>query len=287
MKICNLSTEDGNFIGLKQDGKLWISAVDNEEPREASSIDQSLKLKIDPARLKEKLMKNLQPVNLNEEEVKFNPVVLSPGKIICVGLNYRSHASEVNDKLMETPVLFSKFSDSVLQHNGSVRIDEFATDIDYEAELGILIGSHTFRIQRKDSLKHVFGYFPANDISARDLQYRTSQWLLGKTLPGYAPIGPYVTTTDEIQDPNSLNISLRLNGEIRQNSNTSNMIFQCDYLIWYISNYIPLEPGDIILTGTPEGVIYGKPPDQRVWIKKGDITEVSIERLGNLVTKFV
>lgn len=287
MKICNLKTADGNFIGLIKDGKLWISAINSKKIGVPRSIDELLRLQIEPAGLKDKLIENLQPVDLSEEEVKFNPVVLSPGKIICVGLNYRSHASEVNDKLMETPVLFSKFSDSVLGHNGSVVIDEFATNIDYEAELGILIGRHTFRIRREDSLKYAFGYFPANDISARDLQYRTSQWLLGKTLPGYAPIGPYVTTTDEVQNPNSLNISLKLNGEIRQNSNTSNMIFQCDYLIWYISNYIPLEPGDIILTGTPEGVIYGKPPDKRVWIKKGDITEVSIERLGNLVTKFI
>ena len=287
MKLCNLKTADRNFIGLKKDGKLWISNINEKELGGPRSIDEALRLKIDPARLKDKLMENLQPLDQNEDEVKFNPVVLSPGKIICVGLNYRSHANEVNDKLMETPVLFSKFSDSVLEHNGSVVIDDFATDIDYEAELGILIGRHTFRIRKEDSLKHAFGYFPANDISARDLQYRTSQWLLGKTLPGYAPIGPYVTTADEIQNPNSLNISLRLNGEIRQNSNTSNMIFPCDYLIWYVSNYIPLEPGDIILTGTPEGVIYGKPPGQRVWIKKGDVTEVSIERLGNLVTKFV
>lgn len=287
MQLCNLKTDNGNFIGIKKDGAIRILDTENDELKGAGTVDQLLKLNIELNDLTGMLQDNLLPLKVEEENAKFGPVVNFPGKIVCIGLNYKSHASEVKDKQLEIPILFSKFSDTVLGHNGSIKVDEYAKNVDYEAELGILIGKHAYRIDKKDALNYAFGYFPANDVSARDLQFKTSQWLIGKTLPGYAPIGPYVTTRDEIENPNSLDISLTLNGELRQNSNTSNMTFQCDYLIWYISNYIPLEPGDIILTGTPEGIINGMPPEKRVWLKHGDITEVRIEKLGILRTNFV
>lgn len=226
------------------------------------------------------------PLMENEKQVDFSPCVFSPGKIVCVGLNYHGHAKETRATLQETPVLFSKFSDCVTGHRNSVTIPETVSRLDYEAELGIVIGKDTYHVKQENALEHVFGYFPANDVSARDLQFLNGQWLLGKTLPGFAPIGPFITTAEEVPDPNALHISLRLNDEIRQDSNTRDMIFHCDYIISYISQYFPLKPGDIILTGTPEGVVLGKPHEERVWLKPGDVTEVEIEKLGSLVTYF-
>lgn len=223
---------------------------------------------------------------MEEEQIDFAPCVLSPGKVVCIGLNYRRHAEETHGTLPKTPILFSKFSDSVTGHGKTVTVPEGVKRLDYEAELGIVIGKMAHGVKKQDALNHVFGYFPANDVSARDLQFLNGQWLLGKTLPNFAPIGPFITTADEVPDPNSLRISLKLNGETRQDSNTSDMIFNCDSLISYISSYIPLNPGDIILTGTPEGVILGKPRDKRIWLKPGDTTEVEIEGLGALVTHF-
>jgi 2-keto-4-pentenoate hydratase/2-oxohepta-3-ene-1,7-dioic acid hydratase in catechol pathway len=132
----------------------------------------------------------------------------------------------------------------------------------------------------------VFGYTPANDVSARDLQFRSGQWLLGKSCDKFAPVGPFVVTADEVGNPNALEIQLRLNGEVRQASNTADMIFSCAQIIAYLSKFWTLEPGDLILTGTPSGVIQGFPPDQRVWLKPGDVAVVSIEKLGDLETRF-
>ncbi len=219
-------------------------------------------------------------------QIEFHPCVEAPGKIVCIGLNYRKHAEETSTTPPGLPVLFSKYNDALAGHRQPVDIPPNVSNLDYEAELGIVIGKTAVNVDRTDALDHVFGYFPANDVSARDLQFLSTQWLLGKTLVGFAPIGPYITTTDEIPDPNSLDISLKLNGETRQHSNTADMIFHCDYLISYISHYFPLNPGDVILTGTPEGVIVGMPPEKRVWMKKGDETEVVIQKLGSLVTPF-
>ena len=140
-------------------------------------------------------------------------------------------------------------------------------------------------MSREDALERVFGYCCVNDLSARDLQNRTSQWLLGKSLDGFAPMGPYLVTADEVGDPNSLGIRLYLNGEIRQNSNTRDMIFPVDEIISYVSRYMTLEPGDVILTGTPEGVIFGYPDDKKVWLKPGDTVTVEIDRLGALTNR--
>ena len=150
-----------------------------------------------------------------------------------------------------------------------------------------MIGKHTKDVSEKNALDHVFGYFVANDLSARDLQFKSSQWLLGKSMDGYLPIGPYLVTKDDIDNPNNLKITCELNGEVRQDSNTSDMIFNCEEIISYTSKYISLEPGDIIITGTPEGVIMGDPEEKREWIKPNDEVTVSIEGLGKLTNRFV
>lgn len=135
-------------------------------------------------------------------------------------------------------------------------------------------------------MDYVFGYCNCNDLSSRDLQFRTHQWLLGKSLDGFSPLGPYLVTSDEVGDPNSLEIKTTVNGEVRQDSNTSDMIFKCNEIVSYISDHMTLSPGDIILTGTPEGVIFGYPEDQRVWLKDGDKVTVEIEKLGKLTNTF-
>jgi 2-keto-4-pentenoate hydratase/2-oxohepta-3-ene-1,7-dioic acid hydratase in catechol pathway len=223
---------------------------------------------------------------LKNVKVQHAPVVLKPQKIICVGLNYRSHVAETKDKIPESPVLFSKYANSLAGSGESIPIPHETKQLDYEGELGIVIGRKGSYIRESDALEYVFGYFVGNDISARDLQFKTSQWLLGKSGEGFYPCGPFITTKDEIGDPQKLFIKTEVNGEVRQNSDTSYMIFSCSYLISYISRFMTLYPGDIISTGTPEGVILGMPEERRVWIRKGDRVTVEIEGLGILENTF-
>src|SRR5262245_55593214 len=159
--------------------------------------------------------------------------------------------------------------------------EEDARNFDYEAELVIVIGRRARNVSEADAPNYIFGYATGNDFSARDLQSRSSQWMLGKTLDGAAPIGPWLVTAD-LADGDNLKIECRVNGEVRQSSNTNDMVFSCKQLVSYISKYMTLKPGDIIFTGTPEGVIAGKPKDQQVWLKAGDKITSSIEKLGEL-----
>ena len=203
-----------------------------------------------------------------EEGLRLGPVVPRPGKIVCVGLNYRRHAEESGLPIPETPVLFSKFGNSVAAHGEPVPLPPVATEYDYEAELGVVIGRTARSVGEDEALAYVFGYCTANDISARDLQSRTSQWLLGKTLDKFLPLGPYLVTADEVGDPQTLRIRCWLNGELRQDSSTADMIFSVAQIVSYSSHYFPLEPGDVISTGTPEGVILGMA--EKRWMKPGD-----------------
>ncbi|SFU54001.1 fumarylacetoacetate hydrolase family protein [Alicyclobacillus macrosporangiidus] len=221
-----------------------------------------------------------------EAEVVFGPCVAQPEKILCVGTNYRKHAIESNLPIPTSPVLFSKFNNALAGHNEAVKLPA-AEQIDYEVELVIVIGREAKDVAKEDALSYVFGYATGNDLSARDLQFRTGQWLLGKTLDGFAPVGPYLVTADEVPNPNALRLELRLNGEVRQSSNTADMIFDCAELIHYASRYMTLKPGDLIFTGTPEGVILGYPEDKRVWLKAGDELVASVEGLGELRTVLV
>jgi 2-keto-4-pentenoate hydratase/2-oxohepta-3-ene-1,7-dioic acid hydratase in catechol pathway len=217
---------------------------------------------------------------LDEMGVRYGPVVPAPGKIICIGLNYRRHAAETNSPVPETPVVFSKFQNTICGSGDSVALPTVATQYDYEVELGVVIGKLTRNVSTEEALDHVFGYCTANDISVRDLQMRTSQWLLGKTLDNFLPIGPYLVTADEVGEPQTLQIRCWVNGELRQDSHTGDMIFSVAEIISYISRYFALEPGDLIVTGTPEGVAMGR--EDKPWLKPGDEVEVEVERLGKL-----
>ena len=217
---------------------------------------------------------------IEPEDVSYGPAVANAGKLLCVGLNYRRHAEETGAAIPTSPVLFSKFSNSLAGHEDEVPLPETAKEYDYEVELGVVIGRTCRNVSVEDALEYVFGYLTANDLSARDLQMRTSQWLLGKTLDGFLPLGPYVVTADEVPDPQNLNLKTWLNGELRQDSNTSDMIFSVAEIISYVSQYFTLEPFDVIVTGTPEGVIMGLP--EKNWLKPGDEVIVEVEGLGQL-----
>ena len=219
----------------------------------------------------------------DEGAAELGPAVPDPGKIVCIGLNYRKHAMEIGQPIPTVPILFNKFNNSINRHGGEIAVSaEAALQFDYEAELVVVMGRKARNVGEAEALDYVFGYCTGNDFTARDLQMRTSQWLLGKSCDGFAPIGPYLVTADLVPDPNALGIECRVNGELRQSSNTADMVFNCRQLISYISQHITLEPGDIIFTGTPEGVIIGYPPQKRVWLKKGDRIATAIEGLGEL-----
>jgi 2-keto-4-pentenoate hydratase/2-oxohepta-3-ene-1,7-dioic acid hydratase in catechol pathway len=222
---------------------------------------------------------------LDEASLTLGPAVPNPGKIVCVGLNYRKHAEETGAAIPTSPVLFSKFLNTVAAPDEDVPLTDAATQYDYEVELAVIIGDTAKNVSAADALNSIFGYATANDLSARDLQTRTSQWLLGKTMDKFMPIGPYLVTADEVPDPQKLAIRTWLNGEQRQDSNTDDMIFPVAEIVSYISRHFTLEPSDVIITGTPEGVILGMA--EKRWMVPGDVVEVEVEGLGKLRNRMV
>jgi 2-keto-4-pentenoate hydratase/2-oxohepta-3-ene-1,7-dioic acid hydratase in catechol pathway len=222
---------------------------------------------------------------LDEATLIYGPCVANPGKIICIGLNYRRHVEESGMPIPTLPVLFSKFSNTIAAPGEQIVLPANAVEYDYEAELGVVIGKKAKNVNEQDALKYVLGYCNINDLSARDLQMRTSQWLLGKTLDQFSPVGPYLVTTDEVANPQALDIRCWVNGALRQNSSTADMIFNVAQLVSYISQYMTLEPGDMISTGTPEGVILGM--KEKHWLKPGDEVTIEIAGLGQLTNTMV
>ena len=213
------------------------------------------------------------------------PAVPNPGKIVCVGLNYRKHAEESGMAIPAYPVLFSKFGNAIAAANEDVPLTDVGSEYDYEVELGVVVGRTARNVAEADALSHVFGYTTANDISCRDLQMRSGQWLIGKTQDKFLPIGPYVVTADEAGDPQAHQLRTWHNGVLRQDSNSADQIFSVAQVIAYASRIFPLEPGDVIVTGTPAGVIMGLPEKQ--WLKPGDEVTVEVEGLGRLTNRFV
>jgi 2-keto-4-pentenoate hydratase/2-oxohepta-3-ene-1,7-dioic acid hydratase in catechol pathway len=218
-----------------------------------------------------------------EAKAEFGPCVTRPEKVVCVGLNYRKHAAETGQPVPKLPILFNKYNNALNAHRGVIHVSQApAEQFDYEVELVIVMGRKARDVSEADALSHVFGYCTGNDFSARDLQRVSSQWMLGKTLDGSAPIGPYLVTADQVKDPNKLKLECRVNGQVRQSSNTADMVFDCASLVSYISRHFTLVPGDLIFTGTPEGVIAGYPKERQVWLKPGDQVTTTIETLGEL-----
>ncbi len=226
---------------------------------------------------------------VKEETIEYGPAVTRPQKIICIGLNYRRHAKEVGMEPPSQPVLFNKYNTALNNHNGTIKLPvEVAKKFDYEVELVMVMGKEAKNIPEADALSYVAGYCTGNDFTARDLQLETpaKQWMIGKTPDQFAPLGPYLVTADQI-DPDNLKIECRVNGETRQSSNTNDFIFNSRQMISFLSRHLTLKPGDIIFTGTPEGVIAGKPKDKQVWLKPGDKLACSLEKLGELKFELV
>jgi len=222
-------------------------------------------------------------VLLREAEITFGPCVTAPQKIIMMGFNYRKHCNELKIPIPTTPVFFNKYNNALLGHGGTIRLPTaVARNFDYEVELVVVIGKVARGVAPADALSYVAAYCTGNDFTARDLQFKTTQFMIGKTCDGFAPIGPWLVGADLVGDPQKLKLECRVNGEVRQSSNTDDMIFSCADLVSYASSIMTLQPGDIIFTGTPEGVIQGKPEAQRVWLKAGDKVSTEIERLGEL-----
>jgi 2-keto-4-pentenoate hydratase/2-oxohepta-3-ene-1,7-dioic acid hydratase in catechol pathway len=222
----------------------------------------------------------------DEASIKFGRLFTNPGKIVCVGLNYKEHAEEAGEKLPKEPILFNKYNNTLAAHQCTIKLPprEISYKFDYETELLIVIGKTARNVSEAEALDHVAGYAVGHDFSARDLQLeKGGQWMVGKTLDGFAPIGPYFVSADLV-DPNNLTIETFVNDEQqpRQSSNTSKFIFNPQKVISYASRLFALEPGDIIFTGTPSGVIIGMPKDKQVWLKPGDKITSRIEKLGSL-----
>ena len=208
-----------------------------------------------------------------------------PQKIVCVGLNYRDHAEEQGVELPERPLLFAKWPNTLIAAGEAIRIPSISKNVDYEAELAVVIGKGGRNISEERALEHVAGYTLLNDVTARDFQFGDKQWFRGKSCDTFGPLGPWILTRDEIADPHNLKIKLTLNGQTVQDSNTSNLIFKIPYLVSYLSRSLTWEPGDLISTGTPPGVgVFRKPP---VFLKAGDTMSVTVERIGTLTNPVV
>jgi 2-keto-4-pentenoate hydratase/2-oxohepta-3-ene-1,7-dioic acid hydratase in catechol pathway len=217
--------------------------------------------------------------------VRLAPPIPRPPKIICIGLNYRDHAAESGQQVPEAPAVFAKFPTALIGHGRAIVLPRASTQPDYEAELAVVIGRGGRNIAEERWQQHVFGYTILNDVSARDWQNATSQWMIGKNFDTFAPIGPAIVTPDEIPDPHDLDITLTLSGSVMQKSNTRNMIFRVPWLISYLSRVFTLEPGDIIATGTPAGVGFARKPPR--WLKSGDECRITIQRVGELVNPVI
>ncbi len=214
------------------------------------------------------------------EDVRLLPHIPDPEKIVCIGLNYRDHAEEQNLSLPQNPLIFAKFSSSLIGNDDEIQLPAISQKVDPEAELCVVMLESGKELSPDKARQAIAGYTIGNDVSARDLQFSDKQWVRGKSCDTFAPCGPFLVTEDEIGDPHQLDIELSVNGKVQQSSNTRHLIFDCYTLVSYISQSITLKTGDLIFTGTPAGVgVFRKPP---VFLKAGDVVEVSIEKIGTL-----
>lgn len=286
MKLISFHAADGVRLGIKADAGV----IDVREAAKAAGLPapQTIMDVIAGGATTIEQLERLPAgadVMLSEVDLRKAPAVPNPGKIICVGANYRKHALEAGLPLPEQPIYFAKFSNSLAAHGEDVVLPAGTQQGDYEVELVAVIGRRTRKVTAGDALDHVFGYATGNDLSLRELQTRSSQWLYGKAIDGFAPLGPYLVTADDVSDPQDLTLETRVNGELRQDSNTQDMVFPVAELVSDLSQIMTLEPGDVIYTGTPEGVIMGM--RDKVWLQPGDEVACEVEGLGRLVTTLV
>lgn len=217
------------------------------------------------------------------KQVKLLAPLHQPEKIICVGHNYREHILEMGREIPEYPVVFAKFANTIIGPEDDIPFYPISEQLDYEAEFVFVVGKEAKNVKEEDALDYVAGYSIANDVTYRDIQRRTLEWLQGKSVDGSAPIGPWIVTSDELQDPSGLAVTLKVNGEVRQQTNTENLVFTVPKLVAFLSNLMTLKPGDIILTGTPGGV--GVAMDPPRFLTEGDVVTIDIDQVGTLENK--
>lgn len=293
LTLLNLRREGGYGLGVKtQSGILDVTAAGRALgmacPADMDDLLQNGKGEQLTALVKAAAEKAPQAHLLKEAEIAYAPLVTRPEKIIMMGFNYKHHAEETGTPIPKNPPLFNKYNNALNHHGGTIKLPTAAAkEFDYETELVIVFGRECRDVSEADALDYVAGYATGNDFSARDLQTLTSQFMIGKTSDGFAPLGPYLVTADLVKDPNNLRLETRVNGVQRQDWNTNDMIFNCRQLISFASKIMTIKPGDIFYTGTPQGVIFGekKPRAERQWLKAGDEIACSLEGLGELKFK--
>ncbi len=269
-------------------GKEKPAALDkNGKIRDLSSYVTDF----DTKNLNFETLAKLQKINLEslpeiQEGTRIGSCINKPGKFVAIGLNYSDHAAETGAKIPSEPIIFMKATSCINGPNDDIELALNSKKLDWEVELGIVIGKETKNISEKESANHIFGYCLVNDLSEREWQIeKMGQWVKGKSHDTYGPIGPYLVTTDEMANINNLNLSLDVNGKRMQTGNTNKMIFNVNFIVSYLSNYMSLQPGDIITTGTPPGVGMGMKP--QVFLKAGDKLKLSIDNLGEQNSKVV
>ena len=277
MQIVSYRSERGVRAGVMRDGHV-VDAWDVLEP---AGAHQSVRELLGQG-LVDRLATEVHGEGLPLEEVQIGPPVPDPDKVVCIGLNYREHAAEAGIDPPTAPTFFAKFRNALTPHGAQVTLPSASEKVDYEAEVAFVIGRRCRDVAEAEALDHIAGYMLLNDLSARDLQFATPQWMPGKVFDGSAPCGPALVTPDEAGPHDGIEIALTLNGETMQSASTQDLIFSVPALVAHLSGLMTLEPGDIVSTGTPSGV--GSAREPRVWLKDGDEVVVSSPTLGRLET---
>jgi acylpyruvate hydrolase len=283
MKLVTFVQDGQERLGAlrEEGGKSYVTDLNKADPEIPNDMIAFLEGAAGTrARADKVLSASLAANGIPLESVRLTAPVPRPRKIICIGLNYRDHAAESNLPIPEFPVVFCKWGNSVVGPGDAIVIPPQTTKPDYEVELGVVIGKRARNVAEADALDIVAGYVPFHDVSARDYQMRTSQWTMGKTIDTFGPMGPALVTADEISNPHNLNLKLSIGGEVLQNGNTRDLIFNINQLIADLTAVMTLEPGDLIATGTPAGVGQSRKPPR--YLKPGDVVRIEIEKLGVL-----
>jgi 2-keto-4-pentenoate hydratase/2-oxohepta-3-ene-1,7-dioic acid hydratase in catechol pathway len=275
MRLVSYRAGDGHRSGVLRDGEVFdaAAALGEAQPRPLRELIATQRLG------------DLEQADLGSPvpDARLAPPIPDPEKIVCIGLNYRSHAAEAGIDPPSTPTFFAKFRNALADPGATVALPASSHKVDYEAELAFVIGRRAHAVPAQSGLDHVAGYTLLNDLSARDLQFSTPQWMPGKVFDGSAPCGPALVTPDEAGPHDSIEISLRLNGETMQSASTADLIFSVPELVAHLSTLMTLEPGDLIATGTPAGV--GSVRQPRVWLAPGDEIAIESPTLGRLETR--
>jgi len=285
MKLINMRVDGELHLGiLTERGVIDVTELEKKIDTYApQSMMEALRMGREESLAHLQELEPLAKHFLKEEDICYAPVVDDPEKILCAGVNYRAHIEETRGSFDPAPVptIFAKFRNTLTPHRGAVKLNRSSKKHDYEAEIAVVIGKRAAYVSPEEAEEYIFGYTLANDISARDLQKATSQWIPGKTCDTFCPLGPCIVTADVLSYKN-MHITGYKNGELRQEGWSTDMLHDIPALVSYLSHCCTLEPGDVILTGTPAGVILGRPADQQDWLKAGDVLTVREDTIGEL-----